>query len=160
MLFPEPQWSSSDTLKLFSDAAGIGYAAVLGSHWFQGQWPPTWEPYPISVKELYPIVLAVQLWGDKILQNKKILFLTDNESVVFAINQSTSKNSATMRLIRSLTISTMLNNIQCKAKHIPGKTNFVADRLSRFQNTAAHTAAPWLDTSPTAIPQDLLPWME
>ncbi|VDI03187.1 Hypothetical predicted protein [Mytilus galloprovincialis] len=35
-------WVSSDTLRLYSDAAGVhgGFAAVFGNDWFTGDWPP------------------------------------------------------------------------------------------------------------------------
>jgi hypothetical protein len=54
-------WISSDTLRLHSDAAGVhgGYAAVFGSNWFTGEWTPAIQPFHITIKELFPIVLAV-----------------------------------------------------------------------------------------------------
>ncbi len=54
---------SSNHLKLYSDASGIGYTAVLGCRWFQGHWPASWQPFHIAIKELLPIVLAIKLWG-------------------------------------------------------------------------------------------------
>lgn len=85
-------WVSSDTLKLFSDAAGVhgGYAAVFGSYWFAGRWPAEMESLHITVKELFPIVLAVEIWG-KSLKNHKVLFFTDNAAVVDIINKTSSK---------------------------------------------------------------------
>ncbi|VDI80146.1 Hypothetical predicted protein [Mytilus galloprovincialis] len=59
------KWVSSESLKLYSDAAGVygGFAAVFGSKWFSGQWPPELKDLHITVKELFPIVLAIEIWG-------------------------------------------------------------------------------------------------
>ncbi|CAG2189540.1 unnamed protein product [Mytilus edulis] len=80
-------WVSSDTLRLYSDAAGVhgGFAAVFGNDWFTGSWPPEIEPEHITVKELFPIVLAVEIWG-KCLENQSapdcpmVVSKTDNSS--------------------------------------------------------------------------------
>jgi hypothetical protein len=47
-------------LKLFSDSAGVygGFAAVFGNKWFAGEWPSMMNDLHITVKELFPIVLA------------------------------------------------------------------------------------------------------
>lgn len=42
-----------------------------------------------------------------------------------------------MRLIRRLVLATLSYNIHFRAKHIPGKHNVTADRISRFQFQAA-----------------------
>ncbi|CAG2186922.1 unnamed protein product [Mytilus edulis] len=59
------KWVSSDVLKLYSDAAGThgGFAAVFGSKWFAGEWPQEIRNLPITIKELFPIVLAIDIWG-------------------------------------------------------------------------------------------------
>ena len=75
-------WISSDCLKSFTDAAeSAGFAAVFGSWWFAESWRESLIGHQIAVKELFPIVLAVEIWG-KHMQNSKILFLSDNMAVV------------------------------------------------------------------------------
>jgi hypothetical protein len=49
----------------------------------------------ITFLELFPVVIAVNIWGD-LLRNKKILFHIDNKAVVCIIN----KKSAIDILIR------------------------------------------------------------
>ena len=50
------QWLSSDHFKLFTNAAGsLGFAAVFGHMWFAAL-----ASYDITVKELFPIVLALE----------------------------------------------------------------------------------------------------
>lgn len=150
-------WLSSDSIKLFSDAAGVhgGFAAVLGSQWFAGVWTDDLIHTSITVKELFPIVLAIEMWGVK-LSNHKILFMCDNFSVVDILNKTSSKDPQVMILVRRLVLATLQHNIFFKAKHIPGFTNVVADRLSRFNFQEAFSLAPWLNKEPISIPAPLL----
>jgi hypothetical protein len=79
--------SSSEHLKLWTDASCfIGFAAVLGTSWFASHWPESLGYYQISVKELFPIVLALEIWSFK-FHKKKVLFLSDNNAVVDIINK-------------------------------------------------------------------------
>ncbi|VDI72677.1 Hypothetical predicted protein [Mytilus galloprovincialis] len=50
-----------------------GFAAVFGSKWFAGEWPQEITNLPITIKELFPFVLAIDIWGS-LLANHKILF--------------------------------------------------------------------------------------
>lgn len=151
------KWISSDVLKLYSDAAGVhgGFAAVFGSKWFVGEWPPDMKDLHITIKELYPIVLAIEIWG-KTLENHKVLFMTDNEAVVGIINSTTSKDKVLMKLVRRLVLASMKFNIYFRAKHIAGKSNVVADFLSRFSFQKARQVAPWLSQTPVSVPEHLL----
>lgn len=73
----------------------------------------------IAIKELFPIVVALELWGT-VLENKKILFMTDNMAIVHAINKQTCKDKALMKLIRRLVLQALSHNIPFRAKHIAG----------------------------------------
>lgn len=63
-------------------------------------------PLQIAVKELFPIVLALEIWGSE-MANRKILFMSDNMAVVEVINkQSTcSKEKCLMHLLRRLVLA-------------------------------------------------------
>jgi hypothetical protein len=150
-------WSSSDKELLFTDASGsLGFAAVLGTDWFALGWGEVLNfEYQIAIKELFPIVLALEIWGPR-LANKKILFLTDNMAIVHAINKQTCKDKTLMKLIRRLVLTALTHNILFKAKHIAGKTNTLADHLSRFKFQEAFRIAPHLRPMQTEIPRDLL----
>ena len=151
-------WISSDAIKLYTDAASTqGFAAVFGSRWFNGRFPQIWQSYNIAVLELYPIVAALELWG-RYMANHSVLFLTDNKAVVDVINKQSAKNPHLMRLVRRLLVTALKFNVYFKYKHIPGKTNVIADKLSRFQEGAARQMAPWLQMQPTKMPATLLPW--
>lgn len=89
---------------MYTDASNIGFGGYLGNQYFSGVWPKAWEAYHITVKELFPIVLAVQIWA-KQLENRCIVFFTDNDAVVHIINRQTSKDKTIMVLVRRLVLN-------------------------------------------------------
>ena len=141
---------------LFTDASAAAYAAVLGSHWIHGFFPPSWKDTNILIIELLPIVLAVHYWASP--SDSRILFHCDNQAIVAVINKQTSQDNITMSLILSLVFSCLKYSIMFVAKHIPGKHNVIADLLSRSQFTAAQKINPALDKTPQQIPATCLPW--
>lgn len=144
-------WNSSDIFNLYTDSAkSCGYAAVFGDHWCAGPWPDNLNHH-ITLLELYPIVLALKLWGYK-LQDKCVEFYTDNLAVVYIINNQTSKDNTIMTLVRLLVLRCLKYNILFCAKHIPGKFNVTADLLSRFQVQAARRHKPTLEQQPLQLP--------
>ena len=151
-IFMAEQWLSSTSLNLFTDASGtLGYGAVLGSSWFYGTWSQQWVNQNITLLELYPIVLAVQIWGNR-LTNGRIIFHTDNQALVPIINKQLSKDRAIMCLVRKLVINCLRFNILFQAQHIPGKANILADHLSRLQVSAFLAKAPSASRQPEAVP--------
>jgi len=149
-------WETSQTLQLFTDAAGsIGFGAVFGAHWFHGIWPTTWHDLNIAILELVPIVLAVHIWG-ACMADKCVIFFSDNAAVVDIINKQTSKDRAIMVLLRDLVLSCLRHNILFQARHIPGFTNSRADYLSRSQVTKFRQITQDADQFPTPIPENLL----
>ncbi|XP_061170929.1 uncharacterized protein LOC133180416 [Saccostrea echinata] len=155
-VFKEDNFVSSDHLKLYTDASGSqGFAGVLGAKWFASEWPSDFCDLQIAIKELFPIVLALEVWGD-ILENRNVLFLTDNAAVACVTYKQSSKEPIIMRLIRRLVVVCMCKNIHFKAQHIPGKVNVVADGLSRLKFQELRRTAPWLDLKATPIPPELM----
>ena len=43
------KWTSSNEIKMYSDASRAGCTAILGSGWFQGQFPPDWHHVNIAI---------------------------------------------------------------------------------------------------------------
>lgn len=156
-VFLDNTWLSSETLKFYTDAAkSSGFGIIFGKKWAMGKWPDSWKQRDISFLELFPIVLGVLLWGPE-LRDKRILFLTDNQSIVYVINKQTSKDRSLLSLIRKLVLICLTHNILFRAKHISGKKNDLADSLSRFQVTRFKSLARNMDQSPTEIPPHLYP---
>ena len=153
-MFLEDEWQTSQTLSLYTDASGLGFGGIFGTKWFSDIWEQSWECYHISVKELFPIVVAVQLWGHH-MKNKKVCFFSDNMAVVHIINKQTSKDPLLMTLLRRLIVECMRCNILFQAKHVPGIENILSDRLSRLQISEFKKIAPQMDRNPTVVPE----WM-
>lgn len=160
--FPERIWLTNQILQLFTDSSGnpdLGCGAYFCGRWAQFAWPETWRGLPLmrnmALLELIPVVLALYLWACD-LRNKKIVFRIDNSALVSAVNKQTSKDKQIMKLIRSLVLLTMLNNIQFRAIHIDGACNVIADAISRFQMQRFRSLAPAADLIPAMIPDEFL----
>ena len=156
-LLKQRRWLSSNKLHLYTDAAtSCGYGAVLENEWVAGLWPDEWKSFHISVMELYPIVLAVELWSPR-LAHHSIVFHCDNLAVCQIINSHSSKDSTLMALVRRLVVASMKFNILFHAVHVPGIHNPLADALSRQDLDKARKLAPSLAAAATPVPPCLLP---
>ena len=148
---------SSDSLQLYTDAAAsLGYGACYKTKWFFGRFPIEWRELNITFLELYPIVIALELWGH-LWKNHSVVFYTDNEALTSVINKQTTRVTSIMFLVRKLVLRCLTLNIEFKAKHIPGKLNCKADALSRLQVHRFKQHSPCSDAFPTCIPERLLP---
>ena len=156
--FLDEKWLNSYKLNLFTDASGaLGFGALFGHHWCYGRWPIDWAYQNIAILEFYPIVLSLFLWGHD-MQNRCILFFTDNEALVHVINKQSCRDKRLMSFVRKLVSVCLRNNIVFRAKHVPGSRNCLADALSRLQITTFHRLAPSsMDPLPTEIPLHLQP---
>ena len=132
-------WDTHQALEPFTDSTGnssLGCGAYYKGHWIQFRWPSHWENIniltAITLSELYPVILALLIWGH-LFTNKKILLRIDNQALVSIVNKRTSKSKRVMTLVRKLISITMKSNFQLKALHVPGSCNEIADALSRFQ---------------------------
>lgn len=131
----EPEVSSVD-ISLYTDAAGsVGFGAVLGSEWCAGEWPQSWWDAGLcrnlALLELFPIVVAVEIWGS-FLSNKRVCFFSDNMAVVHCISKLSSSSLPVLALLRHLVLRCLQHNIWFRARHVPGVDNSIADSLSRF----------------------------
>ena len=151
-------WETSQTLQLYTDSAGsIGFGAVFGRHWFYGSWPDLWKTYNIALLELFPIVIAVHIWGS-LMALKRVMFFSDNAAVVDVINNQTSKHRGIMILLRDLVVlSCLRHNILFRARHIPGLIDSRADYISRSQVAKFKALSPEADQLPTLVPENLMP---
>lgn len=131
-MFLTDVWLTSTSMHLFTDASNTGYGGYLKDQWFSGVWPESWRGFHITVKELFPIILALELWGDK-MQNQCIIFHSDNIAVVSIINKQSSKEKTLMSLVRRLVVQSLKYNIMFKSEHLSSLQNDLADKLSRQQ---------------------------
>ena len=88
--------------------------------------------YHITLRELFPSVLALEIWGEY-LQNKCVTFYCNNKAVVYIINKQTSKDPSIMKLVRRFVVLILKYKFLFQALHIEGVQNMAADQLSRLQ---------------------------
>ena len=74
--------------------------------WAFGAFSDKMKILHINVLELYPITLAVHLFGDQ-WRNRNILFLCNNLCIVNCLNKQTSTNSLIMRMIRIIVLQSL-----------------------------------------------------
>ena len=114
---------------------------VLMEGVLQAHWSPAQLGLPILWKELFAIVNAVNSWGH-LWTKKKILFHCDNHSVVDIWRKGSTRDTATMALVRLLYFCAARYHINVVITHIAGTDNCIADSLSRFQDQRFRTLAP------------------
>ncbi|KAK3089099.1 hypothetical protein FSP39_000774 [Pinctada imbricata] len=154
-LILEDKWYTSSHLNLHTDASNIGFGGTFQTQWFYGSWNYEWTDLHITVKELFPIVLALELYSH-IIENNCIEFFSDNMAVVHIINKQTSKDPVIMKLVRRLVITALKHNILFKATHIPGTTNIASDKLARLQIKEFRDRFPQMNQLPTNISTEML----
>lgn len=155
--FLEEYVTNTTDISLFTDASSNhGFGGYYAGRWFQGKWPEEIhnlgnDPISMALLELYPIVVAVVLWGHE-WSGKRIKFLCDNLATVQIIRKRRSKSAIIMKLMRKLTWKSACENFLILCDHVPGKENVIADSLSRFQMARFREAAPTASKDPVNIP--------
>jgi hypothetical protein len=157
-VFHDRFWITNEDVQLYSDSAGgqdLGFGLYFKGHWCHDKWPQSWHTSgftsDITVLELFPILVALYIWGSELV-NKKIRFNCDNMAVVQIINKLSSKSEQVMCLVRCLALRCLNLNIIIKANHVPGRFNGICDALSRFQLTKFRELAPQADLNPCPVP--------
>ena len=160
-VFYNKLWVSNADIQLFSDSSGSkgnGFGLYFNGKWAYARWPDEWFSgdilQDITFLEFFPIVVALLIWGP-ILRNKKIIFRSDNLSVVHIINSLTSKSERVMRLVRKFTFLTLGCNVLFKSEHVSGKNNILTDKLSRMKVEQFLQLAPQAEPCPTHIPTEV-----
>ena len=110
-----------------------GYGGHFKSHWFMGKWDNDFlrdKDPSIEFLELYALTISVLLWTSEI-KNKRIVILCDNQSVVYMVNNQSSKCPNCMTLVRIITLQSLIHNVRIYARHLRTHENGRADALSR-----------------------------
>ena len=159
--FHDRFWISNADVQLFTDSAagpGLGFGIYFHGKWAYGVWPDTWRTIgatsDITVLELFPIFVALHLWGSS-FRNKKIKFVTDNMAVTHILNTMSSKSEHIMCIVRHVTMMCLRFNIVLRSTHIEGARNSICDALSRQNLAKFRELAPEADVHPTPVPDSL-----
>ena len=148
-MFLHDRWIQSTKLHFYTDSSGaVGFAAVFGRHWFNGAWDESWVERDISIKEMFPVVIALEIWGH-LIKNHCVCFHIDNQAVVNIINKQSATDPVMMILVRRFVLASMKFNI---STHL----NISCDALSRFQMERFRNASPLADIAPWPLPKDIL----
>ena len=148
------EWLNNESLEFFTDASGaIGFGIYFQKNWIAQTWPNDMitSRRNITFLELYPIALAVYIWGP-ILANKRIIFHCDNLAVVNILSRQTSKDKDCMILVRYLVLTCLKFNILLKASHLFSSENYIADFLSRQKLNLFRKCCPDANQHMTPIP--------
>ena len=151
-IFLEPNWTPAHSLHLYTDASSkVGFGAYWNGAWFSHNWPEHMQSKSIDWKELYAIVMACEVWGEK-WSSKRILFHCDNQAIVQVWQSGLSRSTD---LVRALFFVAARHNFHVLICHIPGIDNSIADALSRMQLKRFRSLAPTADDNPTPTPVSL-----
>ena len=108
-----------------------GWGAHLGDFTTSGTWSVPESHLHINFLELKAVLLALKRF-QHLVQGKVVLVATDNTTVVAYINKEGGMRSGSLcALLWRLLCWCNLRQVVLKARHIPGRLNVIADKLSR-----------------------------
>lgn len=119
---------------LFTDASHYGWGAHLEpmSLSFHGRWTEDQSQLHINILEIMAIRFALKKVMHYI-QHSCVMISTDNTTVVSYINKQGGTHSPNLCLeVWEILHWCLKHNIVLRIRHIPGKSNILADRLSRL----------------------------
>ena len=131
----QPLHPLKHALQIFTDASKEGWGAHLNKHMARGSWSLPESKLHINYLELKAVLLALKEF-QALCTNNTVLIATDNTTVVAYINKEGGMKSGPLcaLLWRILTWCTR-KQVTLKARHIPGRLNVIADKLSRLGQT-------------------------
>ena len=135
VLTGQPVHPIQHALQIFTDASKEGWGTHLNKFTARGDWSLLESKLHINYLELKAVLLALKEFQD-LCVGKMVLVATDNTTVVAYINKEGGMRSGPLcaLLWRILTWCSG-KQVTLKARHIPGRLNVVADKLSRLGQT-------------------------
>ena len=119
---------------IFSDASLTGWGSHLEPEGllYHGVWSKTQSRLHINILEMMAISLTLRR-ALQFIKNSTVLISTDNTTVVAYLNRQGGTHSPDLCMeVWKTLIWCHQNQINLLIKHIPGKFNVLADRLSRI----------------------------
>ena len=134
VLLGQPLHPLKHALQIFTDVSKEGWGAHLDKHTAMGTWSLPESKLHINHLELKSVFLAVKEFRT-LCCNKTVLIATDN-TTVFVINKEWGMKSGSLcALLRRILSWCTRQQVTLKARHIPGRLNVIADKLSRLGQT-------------------------
>ena len=141
-----PQRGVGRTFTIATDASGFAIGACLMQDQGNGLQPIAFLSkkmlaaecnYPVHEQELLAIIHAVKAW-EHIIINHEVTILSDHDSLKFLKSQPHLSN-------RQIRWQQLLNPFNLTIKYTPGKSNVVADALSRRSDLKDSPPQPTLN---------------
>ena len=117
-----------------TDASLVGGGAHFGSDWMYVNWDqdfPCLKDAHINILELKTVLEAVKRWAP-LWSGLHICVRSDNSATVASINKGSSRSPELLSLIQELFWLSVEFSFKLSAFFIPGKVNYLADRISRL----------------------------
>ena len=117
-------------VQIFTDASNEGWGAHLGNYTARGIWSLPESKLHINFLELKAVLLALKAL-EPLCCGQVVLVATDNTTVVPYINKEGGMRSGSLcALLWRLLSWCSLREVCLRARHIPGRLNVIADKLS------------------------------
>ena len=128
----QPLHPIKHALQIFTDASKEGWGAHLNERIARGTWSLPESKLHINYLELKAVFLALKEFQD-LCSGKIVLVATDNTTVVAHVNKEGGMRSGPLcALLWRIVTWCAKKQVTLKARHIPGRLNVVADKLSRL----------------------------
>ena len=128
----QPLHPMDHAIQIFTDASKEGWGAHVAGQMAKGTWSRPESNLHINVLELKAVLLALRQFKS-LVSNKIVLVATDNTTVVAYVNKEGGMRSGALcALLWRLLAWCDRHGVTLKARHIPGRLNVVADKLSRL----------------------------
>jgi hypothetical protein len=119
-----------------TDACEKGGGSHFYSDWLYVDWScdvPHQSDAHINVLELEIVYQSALRWG-RYWHGQHVLVRTDNTATLAAINNGTSKSVEMMHIVERLFWLSIQFDFRLSASFVPGKSNVLADRISRLSS--------------------------
>ena len=93
--------------------------------------PIAYKNFNIVHQEMVNILAAIRVWGNQ-WKHQKVSIACNNEAVVQVLSSGKTRDLTLAAIARNIQFQVALYDIDLKVRHIPGKTNVIADLLSRW----------------------------
>ena len=129
-----------------TDACLRGGGGHYGDDWFFVSWDvdfPLLKDANINVLELQTVLVAAKRWC-KLWKGCHIQVKSDNVATIAAINNTTSRSPALLKIVKELFWLSVEFNFRLSVKYLPGVDNVLSDKLSRLHNIHSANIAFYL----------------
>ena len=131
----QPLHPVKHALQIFTDASKEGWGTHLNEFTAKGSWSVPESKLHINYLELKAVFLALKEFQN-LCVGKIVLVATYNTTVVAYINKEGGMRSGPLcALLWSILTWCSQRQVTLKARHIPGRLNVIADKLSRLGQT-------------------------